>query len=213
MRKILLATAAAACLALTACHNDSNGNAAKSPTTPPSTAPSPTTPAPSPSPTAPDTGPAAQAFGEPSRTVGANTVGILEITPMSVVYVKKGGGQTAKYGTFAIVTMDERSLSANPASETLVAKGGGWHWLAPDGRRIAEDSGNAAKVTLAKYRHSNAIEPGAHQLRAKVFDLTPAQAKGGRINYTDGTASSDRWTVPAKDSGPQVADVKKELIP
>lgn len=211
MRKILLATAAAACLALTACHNDNNGNAAKSPTTPPPTAPSPTTPAPSPS--APDTGPAAQAFGEPSRTVGANTVGILEITPMSVVYVKKGGGQTSKYGTFAIVTMDEKSLSANPASETLVAKGGGWHWLTPDGRRIAEDSGNAAKVALTKFRHSDAIVPGAHQLRAKVFDLTPAQAKGGRIDYTDGTASSDRWTVPAKDSGPQVADVKKELIP
>ncbi|MFG2143269.1 hypothetical protein ACGFRG_03595 [Streptomyces sp. NPDC048696] len=209
MRKILLATAAATCLALTACHSDNN--ATKSPTTPPPTAPSPTTPAPSP--TAPDTGPAAQAFGEPSRTVGAGTVGILEITPNSVVYVKKGGGQTAKYGTFAIVTMDEKSLSANPASETRLAKGGGWHWIAPDGHRIAEDSGNAGRVALARFRHGDAIVPGAHQLRAKVFDLTPAQANGGRIDYIDGTASADRWTVPATDSGPHVADVKKELIP
>ncbi|MFD9789921.1 hypothetical protein ACFWXK_03120 [Streptomyces sp. NPDC059070] len=216
MRKSLLAAAltATACLALAACQNDTG---AKSPsaTTPTTTAPSPTAP-PAGDPgggsgTDPSPGTVAQALGEPSRTVGANTVGILEITPMTVVYVKEGGGRTSKYGTFAVVTMDEKSLSANPAAETTLAKGGGWHWIAPDGRLVAADAGNAARVALGKYGHYGPIQPGAHEVRAKVFDLTPAQAAGGRISYTDGTDSADRWSLPAKDTGPQVADVKAEL--
>ncbi|WP_406345757.1 hypothetical protein [Streptomyces sp. NBC_00648] len=220
MRKTLLAAATAtavACLSLTACQNDSGAKSpsGQAPTTQaPSTQPPTTAPTDAPGDGAgsdPTSGTVAQALGEPSRTVGANTVGILEITPMTVVYLKDAGGQSSKYGTFAVVTMDEKSLSANPAAETALAKGGGWHWIAPNGTLIAEGAGNAARVTLGKYQHSGAIEPGAHQLRAKVFDLTPAQAGGGRLIYTDGTDSSDRWSIPARDSGPQVADIKAEL--
>ncbi|WHM40263.1 hypothetical protein [Streptomyces sp. BPTC-684] len=212
MRKTLLAAAASAvaCLALTACQN---GSGAKSPSGQAPTTQAPSTP-PTDAPgagTDPSPGAVAQALGEPSRTVGADTVGILEITPMTVVYLKDAGGQTSKYGTFAVVTMDEKSLSANPAAETALAEGGGWHWIAPNGTLIAEGAGNAARVALGRYRHSGAIEPDAHQLRAKVFDLTPAQARGGKLIYTDGTDSSDRWSIPAKDSGPQVADVEAEL--
>lgn len=211
MRKTLLAAATATavgCLALTACQGDSG---TKSPSGQAPTTRVPTAPPGGGAGTDPSPGAVAQALGEPSRTVGANTVGILEITPMTVVYLKDAGGQSSKYGAFAVVTMDEKSLSANPAAETALAKGGGWHWIAPNGTLIAEGAGNASGVALGKYRHSGAIEPDTHQLRAKVFDLTPAQARGGKLIYTDGTDQSDRWSVPATDSGPQIADVKAEL--
>ncbi|OAR24089.1 hypothetical protein A8W25_16645 [Streptomyces sp. ERV7] len=220
MRKTLLAAATATavgCLALTACQNDSGAESpsgraptTQAPTTQPPAAPSADGPGGGVG-SDPSTGTVAQALGEPSRTVGANTVGILEITPMTVVYLKEAGGQTSRYGTFAVVTMDEKSLTANPAAETALAKGGGWHWIAPNGTLIAEGAGHAAEVALGTYQHSGAIEPGAHQLRAKVFDLTPAQARGGKLIYTDGTDSSDRWSIPAQDTGPQVADVRAQL--
>ncbi|GAA0585162.1 hypothetical protein [Streptomyces crystallinus] len=216
MRKSLLAVATAtavACLALTACQNDSGS---KSPTGQASTTGTPGTRPSAEGPgggsgTDPSPGAVAQALGESSRTVGAGTVGILEITPTTVVYLQDAGGQSSQYGTFAVVAMDEKSLSANPAAETVLAKGGGWHWAAPDGTLVAEGSGHAARVALGKYRHSGAIEPGAHEVRAKVFDLTRAQAAGGKLVYTDGTESSDRWSIPAKDSGPQIAEVRDEL--
>ncbi|MFD9566433.1 hypothetical protein [Streptomyces sp. NPDC059994] len=224
MRRTLLAAATAtavACLSLTACQNDSGAGSpsGQAPTTqaattqPPGTQPPTTAPTDGPGDAGsdPSSGAVAQALGEPSRTVGADTVGILEITPMTVVYLKDAGGQTSKYGTFAVVTMGEKSLSANPAAETALAEGGGWHWIAPNGRLVAEGAGNAARVALGTYRHSGAIEPGARRLRAKVFDLTPAQTRGGKLIHTDGTDSSDRWSMPARDSGPQVADVKAEL--
>ncbi|MEU8548424.1 hypothetical protein AB0C81_15775 [Streptomyces roseoverticillatus] len=223
MRKNLLAAAAVVtavgCLALTACNDDdaksggtrpsqsATGKPATSPATPQSTVPS--------VPTASGGGPkgAALAFGESSRTVGAGTVGILEITPATVVYVRAAGRVTPQHGTFAVVTLLEKSLSANPADEESPAKGGGWRWVAADGQSVPAGNGNAAKVVLEKYRHSGGIAPGASQVRAKVFDLTPAQAGGGTIVYTDGTKSDDRWKVPAVDTGPQVAEVKQQLKP
>ncbi|MEV5377408.1 hypothetical protein AB0L26_15725 [Streptomyces nondiastaticus] len=225
MRKNLLAAAAVAtavgCLALTACNDDAksggtgpsqltSGKPASSPATSPAAA-RPTGPT---GPTA-SGGPkgAALAFGEPSRTVGAGTVGILEITPTTVVYAKEGGRTVPQHGTFAVVTLLEKSLSANPADEEAPAKGGGWRWVAADGQSVPAGNGNAAKVVLEKYRNSGGIAPGASQVRAKVFDLTPAQARGGTIVYTDGTKSDDHWKVPAVDSGPQVAEVKQQLKP
>ncbi|MGK5548915.1 hypothetical protein ACSNOH_29915, partial [Streptomyces sp. URMC 127] len=156
---------------------------------------------------------AALAFGEPSRTVGAGTVGILEITPTTVVYARAVGRVTPQHGTFAVVTLLEKSLSANPADEEAPAGGGGWRWVAADGQSVPAGNGNAAKAVLEKYRHSGGIAPGTSQVRAKVFDLTPAQAGGGTLVYTDGTKSDDRWKVPAADTGPQVAEVKQQLKP
>ncbi|MCF3101304.1 hypothetical protein IPZ58_06895 [Streptomyces roseoverticillatus] len=223
MRKNLLAAAAVVtavgCLTLTACNDDdaksggagpsqvTTGKPATSPATPQSTVPS--------VPSASADGPkgAALAFGESSRTVGAGTVGILEITPATVVYAQAAGRVTPQHGTFAVVTLLEKSLSANPADEEAPAKGGGWRWVAADGQSVPAGNGNAAKVVLEKYRHSGGIAPGASQVRAKVFDLTPAQARGGTIVYTDGTKSDDRWKVPAVDTGPQVAEVKQQLKP
>ncbi|MEU4212445.1 hypothetical protein AB0F13_21025 [Streptomyces sp. NPDC026206] len=217
MRKASFATAVTvACLALAACDGGSkDGNADNEPS---ATQSQPSAARSSGSGTAgggtdSPREPAALGLGEASRTVGAGTVGILEITPTTVVYVKEGTGVTSKFGTFAVVTMREKSLSANPADEERPAAGGGWQWLAPGGQRIPAGNGNAGKVVLATYDGSGAIAPGATRMRAKVFDLTPAQAKGGRVVYTDGTKSPDHWKIPAEDTGPQVADVKQRLKP
>ncbi|MEV0094024.1 hypothetical protein [Streptomyces sp. NPDC050738] len=210
MRKILLAAAAVTCLALTGCNDNSgsvdsgNGPTAKQPSATASTGDPSASPAP---------GGAALALGTPARTVGAKTIGILEITPRTVVHTAKGGGATSKYGTFVIVTMLEKSLSANPADEETAASGGGWKWVGPDGRTTAAGNGNAGRIVLAGYDGHGPIQPGASQSRAQVFDLTPAQARGGSAVYTDGTKSPSRWAIPAQDAGPDVAAVRQRLTP
>ncbi|WP_327677487.1 hypothetical protein [Streptomyces sp. NBC_00467] len=220
MRKTLLAAvvAAATCLALTACEGgaEAGGDAAPSTTRPRPTAPATpasATPAPAGEPGPTDAGPAALELGEPSRTVGARTVGILEITPSSVVYADEGPGATPQSGVFAVVTMKEKSLSANPAVEERPSAGGGWEWLTPDGQTIPAGNGNARQVALDGYDSSGPLEPGATRMAAKVFDLTPAQAGSGRIVYTDGVRASYRWRMPAGSTGPEVADVEGQLAP
>lgn len=102
MRKILLATAATACLTLTACNPGGGGSGNKpSASQPAGGQPSTATPAPTPTPAStpgdgsatpgsdPGAGQAALALGVPSRTVGTKLVGILEITPTTVVYTKE----------------------------------------------------------------------------------------------------------------------------
>ncbi|MET9664687.1 hypothetical protein ABZY19_04860 [Streptomyces sp. NPDC006475] len=220
MRKTLLAAVvtAATCLALTACQGGAEaggGDAAPSTTRPLPTAsatPASATPTPAGDESGPtDAGPAALDLGEPSRTVGARTVGILEITPTSVVYADEGAGAKPQAGVFAVVTMKEKSLSANPAAEELPATGGGWEWLTPDGQKIPAGNGNAGQVALDGYDSSGPVEPGATRMGAKVFDLTPAQARSGRIVYTDGVQASYRWKMPADSTGPEVADVEGQL--
>ncbi|MFG2563632.1 hypothetical protein [Streptomyces sp. NPDC048496] len=213
MRRIPLTVSlvAAACLALTACDpgpGDSGGDAKQSPS-PTHSQPSPTRSA-TDAPAGDDTGPAAVDLGEPSRTVGAKTVGILEITPTTVVYAEQGAGVSPQNGVFAVVALGEKSMSANPADEEP-APGGGWQWIGPDGTPVAAGNGNAGKVTLDGYPPSGAIEPGDTATRARVFDLTPEQAKGGKLVYTDGTQAPHGWKLPAEDTGPQVADIKGKL--
>ncbi|MFF7203478.1 hypothetical protein [Streptomyces sp. NPDC008141] len=221
MRKTLFAAVvtAAICLALTACEGGAEaggGDAAPSTTRPLPTAPATpasATPSPAGEPGPTDAGPAALDLGEPSRTVGARTVGILEITPSSVVYADEGAGATPQSGVFAVVTMKEKSLSANPAAEELPAAGGGWEWLTSDGQTIPAGNGNARQVALDGYDSSGPLEPGATRMAAKVFDLTPAQARSGGIVYTDGVQASYRWKMPAGSTGPEVADVEGQLAP
>lgn len=216
MRKILLATAATACLALTACNGTTGGDADPKPTATPS-AGRPTTALPSAT-VSPSTstgsgnGSAAQALGTSARTVGAKFVGIVEITPTTVVYAKAGGGQTSRYGTFVVITTLDTSLSANAADEeTTDGTGAGWRWIGSNGQTVSEGKGNAFKVSIPGYDSLGRIEPGARQNRAEVFDLTPEQAKGGTLVYTDSTKASYRWKIPAADAGPEVAAVKQRL--
>ncbi|MCM2424853.1 hypothetical protein [Streptomyces sp. RKAG337] len=216
MRKILLATAATACLALTACNGTTGGDADPKPT--PTATPSagqPATPLPSAtvSPSTPtDNGSAAQALGTSARTVGAKFVGIVEITPTNVVHARAGDGQTSRYGTFVVITTLDASLSANAADEeTTDGTVGGWQWIGSNGQTVSEGKGNAFKVSIAGYDSLGRIEPGARQNRAEIFDLTPEQAKGGTLVYTDSTKASYRWKIPAADAGPDVAAVKQRL--
>jgi hypothetical protein len=83
--------------------------------------------------------------------------------------------------------------------------------MAPDGEMVAFDSGNSSNVVMDKYSNADPVQPGAYQWRARVFDLTPAQAKGGTLIYVDGEEKAFRWKMPATDAGPSVAEVKKQL--
>jgi hypothetical protein len=71
--------------------------------------------------------------------------------------------------------------------------------------------GNAFNVVMDKYSNADPVQPGAWQWRSQVFDLTEAQAKGGTLIYIDGEEKAFRWEMPSTDSGPSVAEVKKQL--
>ena len=150
-------------------------------------------------------------FGKPAQTTGSGGTGVVEITPTNIVYTVKGGGETSQYGTFVVVTTKDKAVTAVAADEEPPAGGGGWEWIAPDGQSIDEGGGNAYNVVMDQYNNAGNIEPGSFQLRAKVFDLTAAQAEGGTLVYKDGTGVAHRWTAPAKGAGPDVAAVKKQL--
>jgi hypothetical protein len=153
------------------------------------------------------------ALGEAAQTTGDGGTGVLEITPDTVVFSLTGSGETAENGVFAVVTMKDKAMTAVAADEPAPISGGGWTWMTPDGEMIGWDSGNSSNVTLDKYSGADPVQPGGYQWRSQVFDLTPAQAKGGTLIYIDGENKAHRWKMPATDSGPHVAEVKKQLAP
>jgi hypothetical protein len=150
-------------------------------------------------------------LGTPAQTTGDGGTGVLEITPDTVVFTKEGGGETSENGTFVVVTMKDKAMTAVAADEPAPITGGGWKWMAPDGEMIAWDSGNSSGVVMDKYNNADPVQPGAYQWRAQVFDLTPTQAKGGTLIYIDGEEKAHRWEMPSEDAGPNVAEVKKQL--
>ncbi|WP_309029317.1 hypothetical protein [Streptomyces alfalfae] len=150
-------------------------------------------------------------LGEPAQTIGDGGTGVLQITPDTVVYVKEDSGEKAANGIFAVVTMKDKAMTGVAADEVAPISGGGWSWIAPDGETIGFDSGNSTMVTLDKYDGADPVQPGSWQWRSQVFDLTPAQAKGGTLIYVDGEEAAHRWKMPAADSGPNVAELKKQL--
>ncbi|CUW31802.1 hypothetical protein [Streptomyces reticuli] len=150
-------------------------------------------------------------LGDPARTTGDGGTGVLQITPDTIVFTRMASGETAKNGVFAVVTMKDKAMTAVAADEVPPITGGGWKWMAPDGEMIGFDSGNSSSVTMDKYDNADPVQPGGYQWRAQVFDLTPAQAKGGTLIYIDGEEKAFRWKMPAADSGPSVAEVKKQL--
>ncbi|MEV5236501.1 hypothetical protein [Streptomyces pseudogriseolus] len=150
-------------------------------------------------------------LGTPARTTGDGGTGVLEITPDTVVFVKEGAGETAANGVFAVVTMKDKAMTAVAADEPAPISGGGWKWMAADGEMIDVGGGNAFNVVMEKYNNADPVQPGAYQWRSQVFDLTPEQAKGGTLIYIDGEEQAHRWEMPSTDSGPNVAEVKKQL--
>lgn len=150
-------------------------------------------------------------LGEPAQTIGDGGTGVLQITPDTVVYVKEGSREKSEYGTFAVITMKVKAMTGAPAEQTAPITGDGWQWIAPDGEAIGFDSGNSTGITMDKYSNGGTVQPGTYQWDSEVFDLTKAQAKGGTLLYTDGEGTAYQWTMPAAESGPRVAEVKKQL--
>jgi hypothetical protein len=138
-------------------------------------------------------------------------MGVLQITPDTVVFTKRAADEDAANGVFAVIVMKDKAMTAVAADEPAPIGGGGWKWMAPDGETIGFDSGNSSTVTMDKYSNADPVQPGAYQWRSQVFDLTSAQAKGGTLIYIDGEEKAFRWKMPSTDTGPSVAEVKKQL--
>jgi hypothetical protein len=205
--RIRVATSTALLLlaALTACgDNDSGGDSVAS-SKPSASAGQPGGQSP---PAQPEKG---MKFGKPAQTTGDGGTGVLQITPDTVVFTKEGGGETAANGVFVVVTMKDKAMTAVAADEPAPISGGGWKWMASDGETIDTQGGNAFNVVMDKFNNADPVQPGAYQWRSQVFDLTPAQAKGGTLIYIDGEEKAFRWEMPSKDSGPNVAEVKKQM--
>ncbi|MFJ7418005.1 hypothetical protein ACIQXD_05250 [Streptomyces uncialis] len=151
------------------------------------------------------------ALGKPAETIGDQGIGVLEITPTTVVYTKEGGGGTSQNGTLALVTVKARATTGAAAEVPAPITGNGWQWIAPDGEAVGWGSGDSVSVQTDSFDSTGAVQPGSFQWRSTVFDLTPAQAKGGTLQYLDGDGTAYRWKIPAADTGPQIAEVKKQL--
>ncbi|MCX4993428.1 hypothetical protein [Streptomyces sp. NBC_00568] len=156
-------------------------------------------------------GDTASTIGSPSPADGGNGGGELEVTPTTVVYQKEAMGSVAANGVYAIITVKDKAPNAVSAAESAPIEGGGWQWLAPDGQALDEGENEASSITPSGFTGGGSIPAGAYKWRTIAFDLTKAQANGGAIMYTDGEGTTFRWKVPATDSGPELAALKKGM--
>ncbi|MCD9145759.1 hypothetical protein [Streptomyces albireticuli] len=151
-----------------------------------------------------------QPMGASAPTVGSGGAGRLEVTPTSVVYATKAMADKPTNGLFVIVSVKDRPTSSSAVAETAPAQRGGWQWVAADGRAVGAGDGNAANVFLSGFDASGPIPAGTAKWRARAFDISERQ-RGGTLVYTDGQGKTFRWEIPAQDTGPQVAELKKKL--
>lgn len=163
------------------------------------------------------TGTKTLAWGKGAMTVGAQSPadggpggGALEVTPTTVVYAKTAMGSTAANGTFAVITVKDEAIGATAAAESAPIESGGWQWIAPDGQALDEGENEASSVQPNGFVGGGMVKAGTWHWRTIAFDLSETQ-RGGTIAYTDGAGSVYRWKVPATDSGPEVAAVKKGM--
>ena len=151
-------------------------------------------------------------LGTPQLTVGSSGTGKLEVTPTAVVYTAKAQQETSEKGTFAVVTVQDKATGDVAASEERLAGGGGWQWVAKDGTAVEFANTQAALgVGTESFTGGGVIQSGTKVWDSQTFDLTKAQAKGGTLMYVDGGGSAYKWKIPSDDSGPQAAQVRKEL--
>lgn len=162
------------------------------------------------------TGTEALAFGKSATTVGAQDPAdgsaggeTLEVSPTTVVYQKKAMASVSVNGVFAIITVKDRA-PAGTAAESAPIEGGGWQWITPDGQALDEGENEASNITPDGFTGGGMIPAGAWKWRTIAFDLSKAQ-QGGTLAYTDGAGATFRWKVPAKDSGPEIAALKKGM--
>lgn len=150
-------------------------------------------------------------LGKAAPTTGDEGTGVLEMTPTTVVYSTDGAGNEPEHGIFAVVTVKQRPTTAVAAAEAPPVSGGGWQWIAPNGQAVDSGDGASFNVVTEGFSAAGPVQPGSFVWDAAVFDLTTAQAKGGTLVYIDGEGAAHRWKMPAGDTGPQVAEVKKQL--
>ncbi|MFT2014607.1 hypothetical protein ACMA1D_01980 [Streptomyces sp. 796.1] len=207
-RTAITTAALLALLPLTACSDDSGGSGDKGA---PHTEPGTSAPA---DPSADTSKGKGLPLGKAAPTIGAGGTGSLEITPTAVTYTPTASQGMLKpaNGRYAVIAYKARSVTAVAADETAPADSGGWTWTAPDGQSVTTLDGEATSVTPAGYTNSGPVQPGAYQWRSVAFDLTPAQAKGGQLVYTDGEQKTHTWTIPATDSGPEADKLKKAVL-
>lgn len=156
-------------------------------------------------------------FGKMATTVGAQSpadggVGgeTLEVTPSTVVYQKEAMASTSANGLFAIIAVKDRA-PAGKAAESAPIEGGGWQWIAPDGQALDAGENDASSITPRGFTGGGSIPAGAWAWDTVAFDLSKAQANGGMLVYTDGVGATFQWKVPAVDSGPELAKLKKGM--
>lgn len=156
------------------------------------------------------------AWGKAAQTVGAQSPvsgpggGDLEVTPTTVLYAKTAQGFTAANGLYAIITVKDRATGSTAAAESAPIESGGWQWIAPDGQALDEGENDASSITPSGFTGGGMTQAGTYQWDSVVFDLSTAQ-RGGTLSYIDGAGAVFHWTVPATDSGPQLAAVKKGI--
>ncbi|WP_445282618.1 hypothetical protein [Streptomyces sp. DSM 118148] len=158
------------------------------------------------------------AWAKTAKTVGAQNPadggpgsGPLEVTPTTVLYAKEAMGSTSVNGAFAILTVKDRAPSSTPAAESAPIEGGGWQWIAADGQALDEGENDASSITPRGFTGGGMIKAGTWHWRTIAFDLTQAQTKGGTVAYTDGDGTVYKWKVPATDTGPELAALKKGM--
>ncbi|MGW0920057.1 hypothetical protein ACWD3J_13705 [Streptomyces sp. NPDC002755] len=131
------------------------------------------------------------------------------MTPTTIAYQAEAMGNTAANGLYAIITVKDRAPGAS-AAESAPIEGGGWQWIAPDGQALSEGENDASSITPQGFTGGGTILAGSWAWQTIAFDISEAQ-RGGTLVYTDGTATAYRWTVPAKDTGPELAKLKKGM--
>lgn len=163
------------------------------------------------------TGTQTLAWGKPARTVGSPSPGNgapgrgdLEVTPTTVVYAKTAMGNTAANDAYAIITVKDRATGATAATEAAPVESGGWQWIAPDGQALDEGENDASSITPNGFTGGGMVQAGTYHWRTIAFDLTNDQ-RGGTLSYTDGDGTVFKWKVPATETGPELAALKKGM--
>lgn len=153
---------------------------------------------------------------QPATTAGATSPirgpggGILEITPVAVVYRATDNSYTPDNGLFLTVGFKHRAADGTPAP-TAPIDGGGWKYIAPDGQALEQGNGRSAfSVVANSFNDPGPVATGTFVYDADTWDISEAQ-RGGVIVYTDGAGQTHRWQVPAQDGGSEAEKLKRDL--
>ncbi|WP_428956244.1 hypothetical protein [Streptomyces sp. cg35] len=154
------------------------------------------------------------AWGKPASTTGDQDFdtggGTLEVTPTTITYQEKAMGSEAVNGLFAIITVKDEAVGDAAAAESAPAGGGGWQWIAPDGQALDEGENDASSITPQGFTGGGKVQAGSWAWRTIAFDISKTQ-RGGKLVYVDGTGQAFQWKAPAKETGPELAKLKKGM--